>query len=559
MRDVVRDSPEFRRILDLPRRVLDVDDAFIDRLTHALRTPYGAMRLRPIQALALKEICNLRGLFGPMRVGSGKTLVSYLAPTMVQSIVPLWVVPASLRKKTLLDFAEAEKNFKGPKESLYSRRIISYELLGRPQAGSLDGGTLLDKYAPDMIIFDEAHKLRDQRTAVCKRVTRYLKKNPETMVVAMSGTMTKRSVLDYAHILRWCLRELAPIPLTFMDLQLWASALDEKILPGMRAEPGPLLSFAKSDSISDIRQGFRDRLIQSPGVVATQDGPLDMSLTIRALEPAVLDSAIDLDFEKLRTTWETPDDHPIADALTFRRHAFELALGFFYVWDPRPPEGWLEARRAWAAQCRMILQTNKRGLDSEAQAVQAVVQGLYPQAQKALEEWRVMDKQFTPNPIPVWRSTEALDAAQNSKAQIIWTDHRAFGIRLSKITGWPYYGQQGVDSKGHAIELHKGGPLIASLKSNGTGRNLQKFNHSLVMSPPASGLTWEQLLGRTHRDGQQADEVIYDVYLACEEHLKAMDQARADAKYMEDTQGQAQKILYGSYDYSTQRKGIRFT
>ena len=60
----------------------------------------------------------------------------------------------------------------------------------------------------------------------------------------------------------------------------------------------------------------------------------------------------------------------------------------------------------------------------------------------------------------------------------------------------------------------------------------------------AGGQETEQLLGRTHRPGQEDDLCTTDYY----DHTDSLDQAMsdviADALYIEDSTGQRQKILY---------------
>ncbi len=55
-------------------------------------------------------------------------------------------------------------------------------------------------------------------------------------------------------------------------------------------------------------------------------------------------------------------------------------------------------------------------------------------------------------------------------------------------------------------------------------------------------------MGRTHRDGQQADEVTATALLGCIENFEAMDRAVLDARYIEDSTGQSQKLLYCDLD-----------
>jgi hypothetical protein len=61
----------------------------------------------------------------------------------------------------------------------------------------------------------------------------------------------------------------------------------------------------------------------------------------------------------------------------------------------------------------------------------------------------------------------------------------------------------------------------------------------------------EQLLGRTHRDGQTADEVTADIVVSSAEHVLAFDQAKRDARFLEDLTGQNQKLLFADVVFPT--------
>jgi hypothetical protein len=73
---------------------------------------------------------------------------------------------------------------------------------------------------------------------------------------------------------------------------------------------------------------------------------------------------------------------------------------------------------------------------------------------------------------------------------------------------------------------------------------LQKYCRNLMTTPPGSGTVIEQAIARTHRPGQLADEVTVDLFLHTKEMQKAFDQSIADAEYVEQSQGQKQKVLY---------------
>jgi hypothetical protein len=543
----VRLNDELQRIRALPRRLWDTyAEGLADELTAILKTPNGTMRLRPVQAVALAEIGTVRGLFAPIRVGAGKTLVSLLAPVCAFASRPLLLVPASLVGKTKRDEAILRAHWTLPPFV----RIMSYEWLGRVQAAEA-----LDDYQPDLIVADEVHRLKNPRAACTRRVRRFMGNHPDTGFVAMSGTVTKRSIKDFAHILKWTHEPAqAPVPRWHGDLELWADALDERKGQTRRADPGALMVLCDeqeraewpADPRRTARRAFRRRLVETPGVVATKETPIDASIQVRGVEPKP-SSDIDDAFARLRYRWETPDGWPIADGLAMFRHARELALGFYYVWDPRPPRHWLEARKAWAAFVRGILR-HSRTLDSELQVRQR--HGDAPEC----VEWLAVRDEFKPNTIPQWLDASVVEfcAAWAFKNKgIVWTEHRCFGEVIHSL-GVPYYGRKGETHRGDMIEDHRPDrPLAASIASNSTGRNLQAWHRNLIASMPANGMQTEQLFGRTHRDGQLADEVSFDVITSCAEHVGAFWQAVRDCEFVLDSTGSPQKLLVADVDIAT--------
>jgi hypothetical protein len=106
-----------------------------------------------------------------------------------------------------------------------------------------------------------------------------------------------------------------------------------------------------------------------------------------------------------------------------------------------------------------------------------------------------------------------------------------------------------VDNTGRRIEKHdpkRDGSCIASIKANGTGRNLQVWERCLVVCPPSDGVAWEQLLGRLHRPGQKADEVFFDVFVNTDAHQRSWNEAMSLAAYEYEISGQEQKLIYAN-------------
>lgn len=542
-------SSELTRISKLPRRVWTPERAeeFAKELTQVLRTPHGTMELRPIQAIALCEIGTVGGMLGPMTVGAGKTLVSFLAGEVLEATRPMIIVPAALVKKTEKDGRALAQHWRFPEFT----RVRSYELLGRVQAAEL-----LHKELPDLIVFDEGHRVKNLKAAVTRRVRRFLAEHRDVKCVVLSGTLTKRSLFDYAHLARWSLPvNGCPLPKNHVDLEFWADALDERKDQLCRAEPGALKILCNADELrewemgaqhSAARKAFRRRLVETEGVVATYETEVDASLSIQSVEPP-LSPTIDEAFKTLRS-WQTPDGWPIADGLGMFRHARELALGFYYVWDPRPPQHWLDARREWCAFVRKILKHSHK-LDSELQ-----VRNAYSTAPELLA-WKKVEEEFTPNTRAVWLDDGVLELVAKwveEQKGIAWVEHQCFGQRLAKDFGLSYYGRKGLDARGQMIEDHPvGSGLVAGVQSNSTGRNLQAWSSNLVVSPPPNGKEWEQLLGRTHREGQEADEVYVDVIVSCLEHVAAFDQSLKDARYVAESTGAPQKLLLAGINMLT--------
>ncbi len=560
----VQNSAELQRIIALPRRIWSDQDAqqLASWLTEQLKAPGGTQVLRPIQAIALWELANVRGLFGIMRVGSGKTLVSLLARFMVPSVRPLLITKAALIKKTFHEMHQLSRHWKMPRDL----HVISYEMLGRMQSARL-----LDELQPDFVFCDECHKVRNPRAAVTRRLARYVSAKPDTICCFVSGTVTKRSIKDYSRLERWALKpQNAPIPARENEVEEWADAIDEKVNPLRRLAPGALLHLCGAeendapDWLSAARRGYHRRLVQTAGVVATAQTPLDCSLTISALEPD-MSVATDDAVENLRETWATPDGWPIADAITLWRHVRELSLGFYYRWNPRPPDEWLFPRRAWAAECREIIKHSRR-FDSEAQIAKEIQLGnLKSQAYWA---WQAVKDTFIPNTECVWLDDTVIETAAQwaTEPGIIWCEHVEFARAVAERAKIEYYGRGGLsETTGCMIEQAPTlRAIVASIASNSEGRNLQAWNRNLIVSPPANGPQWEQLLARTHRDGQAADEVTFDVIMTCIEHYAALEQAQKDAQYSYETQGQLQKLLYADMVFPTEqeiicRRGPRWT
>jgi hypothetical protein len=575
-------TAEFRRIQALPRYVWQEDSeipAVAEYLRSLLGTPQnsfclpkcghgtiqedcpqcthayyrcpcrgtGIMHLKPVQAAALMAIHDHEGLVAPIRVGGGKTLISALAGSVLGVDRVILITPASLQQKTMRDLSQIRRHWKVPKKI----HLLSYELLSRDR-----GPKELEAFRPQVIVADEAHRLKNPKAACTKRLVRYLKENTECVYVDMTGSLTDRSIMEYAHRLRLALPPSAvPVPTQYYECKDWSDALDFKPSAAGRIRAGALFYMATDEDMKQLarnpsketeievaRKVYGRRLLSAPGVVGTAetfDGTMSILLEGEVHE---VDEPVKAAFSNLRENWELPDGYPIESPTELWRYSLQLSQGFYYRWVEPPPLDWLQARRALAAVTREIL-AHFHDLDSPLEARRAIEKGRFPMYEGILREWREVEGTFDPQREPHWVSRRAIDfACQWAKKNrgIIWTHEVAFARKLAEVSGLPYYGRRGLC--GDRMIEDERNTCISSLKASQTGRNLQYFNNQLFMSLPLGGGAWEQTLGRMHRDGQRKDIVQGYIPFSCYEQFNILRQARNQAMLAQAVMQQYQKL-----------------
>lgn len=529
----VRASAEFRRIDALPRRTWTEDpelEELVDLLTQRYKTLNGTQRLWTTQAVAIKEAFEIRGLIGGIRVSGGKTIPSMLIPTVLEAVRPVLFVPAKLREKTEVAYRKLSEHW----QLHPGLHIINYEELS-----DLRWCDWLDRYMPDVIIGDEAHKWRRSTAARTARLERYWEAredagDPVTMIM-LSGTFVRKKPGDMQRLAEMALREGSPVPRTYKECLDWDNALDphakRPIACGALlnwAEPGPA-----QFSIHAVREGFGRRLTQTPGVIMSTGEGVDCSLSIEAQIQDAHPEA-ETNFEQLRLHAEAPDGWELVDAPAVWAIAQQLELGFYYVWDPRPPADWRAARKEYAARARQRIKMHGEGiadLDTEAQvAAEFARLGDVEEYNR----WVAIRDTFKPNIVPVWFSDRRVNQAadwlhKRGAPGLVWSMHRAFGRRLADLAGVPFYANGAEDQLGNSIVHAKGGPAVVSCFSCNEGLDLQdRWARALYVCPMTPGDQWEQTVARIHRFGQPADEVEIEVWLGCTENYNALYNARSE-------------------------------
>jgi hypothetical protein len=551
-------------------------------MTSEFRRSDGQMDLWDVQTCALAEGRRNGGAFLPAGVGAGKTLISLLMAAAIPCKQAVLLVPPGLRAQLLgVDIPRYARHWKLPLDRV---RIISYTALSSARGNGADEVGILDEIAPTLIIADEVHNLRHRSAARTKRFLRYMHAHPDTLFVGMSGTITRKSIKDYQHLIELALKKNTPLPKDFGTLCEWAEALDVADEP---MPPGALLQLCDDRELeavqgvvgvgalhdnglgpdatpeqaievqSIVRGAFRRRLVESPGVVATDEGSVDASLNITALRP-LIPGEVRKAISDVLLKWDINGEQ-LVDALAVARIARQLAAGFYYRWawpldgdgKPKIDDEWLNARRWWNKEVREILKRSRKGLDSPMLIASACERGEYES--EYYEAWRNVKSRPKPATETIWISdflikdaiALARERASKSEPMIIWYSWDCVGKAIAEAGGFPLFaGGKAASEALTKVDAQETPIIVCSLQSHGTGKNLQMFTQNLITTPPSGGIEWEQGLGRTHRPGQLADEVNAYVYVHTAETEGAFRAAVMQAQYIEATTGQRQKLCY---------------
>lgn len=563
----IKRSAELARCILLPRRTLDsYDAAFALELSERLRRPGSDFTLWPGQAAMLVDALEGGGLLGMRGTGGGKTTVSPLFGHVLGLSPTLVLVPPQMKRILLsrvVPMLLKEIDFDPPV-------IASYADLS--DSGN---GDMLERIRPQLVVCDEIHFLKNKNAARTKRFVRWFDDNPGTVLVALSGSMTSRTFMDFHHFLLLTHKGWrCPVTRFWHEAKDWSLAIDPRVPPDQRMRPGALLELCRPGE--GVWDGLRRRLLDTEGVIGGAAEGVDARLVIRKVKPEVPDS-VGKALKALRRKWETPGGEQITDAKDLARKARELAQGFYYVWDwlgGEPDLDWLRARAAWREAVADVTRLNRPGLDSEflvrgacarAWAGRETEVSLPKASRKATlaawHGWEVGQAGKEPPPTrAVWIDDFlvrfALDWASRMEARgeggLVWIDSRAVEARAREL-GALVFGPGPADGKAlEALSRPSGDKppsCFVSTRSHGTGKDLQhRWWRNLVLLPWPGGKTWEQTLARTHRPGQTRPEVVFEACVHTEELEKAIERALEDAAYIQGLTGGEQKLLQAEWD-----------
>ncbi len=534
-RPAVTYSSEMRRVLELPRRALELDgteraEAIIDRamswfgrpaipgrrcrcaeLDPARHRDEGCIeRLRLPQAQALREIAICGGLLGPIGVGHGKTLIDLLAPLAfrrydknIHDVVLM--VPPGLATQLEGDYVYYGQHFQMPQivfhgidylntcQKLDTRvplergaptvHVVPYSRLSRPESTSW----LERELKPHAVIADECHKLRNVKTATGARAWRYMEEiAPQTKFVGLSGSMTAKKIQDYWHLAKWALRGGSPLPVQEDIVNEWGTALNPSDNP---ADPGRLMQLcAPGEHLYD---GFKRRIAETVGVVTTTAPSVDVALELVEREAPAIPQKVRQYLADVRQSAVRPDGEELLTALEVNACAMQIACGFYYRWIyprcefPRDEElvkEWRETRREFFKEVRAKLKSLDEHMDSPRLVMNAAERfhGLRPK-KTGLPTWD--SKMFLPwHKIrgQVYAETEAVCFDDYLVRDLVTWMHEHRGVvwyEHDAIGEWVSRLSGlpkyggGKDAKAAMMREDGSRSILCSVKAHGTGTN----------------------------------------------------------------------------------------
>lgn len=574
-------------------------------------------KLKPQQAQAIAAYEKYDGGFCKIGVGQGKTITSLMvgqhaSDTGIKKTllcVPPEVYPQLMRR----DVPQARKliRFTVPVYGLgdttpQRRRAISRS--GKPGIyvypySVMSGRTAheeLEAINAQLVICDEAQNVANPRSARGKRFNRYCEAR-RPRVVVLSGTITKKSVKEYSHLARFCLRDNTFLPMSHPIVCEWALILDSTGYVDQDAHTGPLrplIDWAAANfpeepvrlDISGFRKAFRLRMDHTPGVVHADDSEDDIGTSLLIHNEPVPDHTESEGWDELKDhmdqvteQWLTPSGDEIEHAIHTHKWLFELNAGFYNLLEWPDAEKLARVRKLSAQDADRLLLDAKLchaakqqyarvlrtwlseyhipgldtpflvGGDMRKHGADNVGYDLY----EAWQEWQDLKSDELPkrdkHPIRVcdFKIAHAYKwAAEQQDGGILWYYHQEIGrwlVEYMKERGLdPLYCPAGRKHNERILDSH-GRIVVASMKAHGVGKNLQFHGDQYWVQWKRGADVAEQGIGRTHRIGQTRDQITVWTNLTTGWDHDNFASCMNDSLYIHQTMNR-QKLMYAQYD-----------
>jgi hypothetical protein len=497
--------------------------------------------------------------------------------------------PAAMRRRV----------YESERRGLY---IVPYSLLSVKD--TLD---MLSEIDADLVIADEVHNLKNKRAARTKRLVGWKnwreEQGREVAFVGMSGTITSKKIDDYHHLITWALRDRSPLPKTAALAYAWSQVIDSGSSIVGEFQTGPLRPLTRwasehfsgesfRDTVSDFRRAFKLRLNSAPGVVSTGDAEIGTSLVVEEFGKRKPGPELMRLMLQVKEDFVTPNGDEIDHAIHTFKWLNELSAGFYneLVWptieriqdrqgfDAATARAALKAAKEhhalhqlYSKELRGFLNDAPLGMDTPMEVARQInqhpkrlpfklvnaYQNMRAEREAAEEKFGILiEREGHAHRVDDYKMKDALDwiaALPKGEGGILWSWHNEVGRWLRdtlKKAGVDYaFCPAGTVGNDTIIdEANAGRVIIASVGAHGTGKNLQHFHNQLFVQWPRDAKLAEQSLGRMHRCGQLADEVVAHRFDSNSFDTINFAATLNDAVYVHQSTGQRQKLVYATYN-----------
>lgn len=564
------------------------------------------VRLQPDQGAGIRAFQEHRRGFFDIDVGKGKTALAQLCasiwfhrhptarilyllpPNLVRELftyhirwarthlnawVPRWI---NLHGKTAAVRAALVKS---QQPGIY---VLPYTLLSEEGASAL-----LEGINAGMVIADEAHTLAGNRdTGRTKAFWPWVKER-EPRGVVMSGSFTRQSPEDYHKLLTWVLGDRSPLPRLVVDTQTWSSALESKASErpldrDLIAAMKPLVNWAVRTFPNDfdnpkwdvrtIRMAYQARFRTAPGVVKSIEGRgIKTGLQITNYPCRQPNDRLADMLSTLEDDWVTPDGDQKNFSVEILEVARQLSAGFYlrHYWDPKVRdvkqaiEAW-ERRKEYEIVLRDFLKS-PRARTMALHVPHAV--GNLMKREGAIKNWEHMfhlwkdwkkvyhkdlpRRSTKPVRVDPYKVKAVLRWAREhaDTGGVIWIHHTEFGDWITETlaeAGLKPHRKVSGDTW-QAGDASDGKLVVASAGAFGQGKNLQHYSHQILAQWCRTAPRMQQLLGRLHRQGQEAEVVVAHTLRVTDYDHQQAYATLLDTIYDKQTHGGDRKLLIAEW------------
>lgn len=355
-----------------------------------------------------------------------------------------------------------------------------------------------------------------------------------------------------------------------------------------------------TENIPGFRAAYKKRLTTAPGVVSSGDATIGTSLIIAnrpVTNPEASPGFVEMErhVKKIEDEWVTPNGDEIEHAIHKWKWLYELSSGFYNELSWPTPEKFADRRRISMEQAKEVLErsqeyhragqvyssalrkwlekNHKPGIDTpflvggdmakhgsknvgnDLYKLWADHKGLDFEGRIERDSRAIRVCSYKVDMAVLWAKGEMPngDGLPKGEGGIIWVFHQAVGewvfdcLVAAGVDA--IHCPAGADYNTKILDPQNAKKVVvASIKAHGTGKNLQHFQHNYFMQWPRASVEAEQTIGRTHRNGQKADELIMWTNLTNEFDQLNFAACLNDSLYIHQTTGNRQKLIYATYD-----------